>query len=95
MRQLLNCNVCHERQKNRIITKCCHVFCDVCIDRTLTARNRKCPGCGIVFAKVRTGVYLVGCEGGDTNRDSNQRRVMASFNVMALHHLLHSSTCHT
>lgn len=53
MRQLLNCNVCHERQKNRIITKCCHVFCDVCIDRTLTARNRKCPGCGIVFAKVR------------------------------------------
>eukprot|EP00198_Chlamydomonas_reinhardtii_P003478 XP_001692814.1 predicted protein [Chlamydomonas reinhardtii] len=41
MRQLLNCNVCHERQKNRIITKCCHVFCDVCIDRTLTARNRK------------------------------------------------------
>ncbi|EFJ46479.1 hypothetical protein VOLCADRAFT_92990 [Volvox carteri f. nagariensis] len=51
MRQLLNCNVCHERQKNRIITKCCHVFCDVCIDRTLTARNRKCPGCGIVFAK--------------------------------------------
>ncbi|GLC65192.1 hypothetical protein PLESTF_000262000 [Pleodorina starrii] len=51
MRQLLNCNVCHERQKNRIITKCCHVFCDVCIDRTLSARNRKCPGCGIVFAK--------------------------------------------
>ncbi|GLI67633.1 hypothetical protein VaNZ11_011881 [Volvox africanus] len=51
MRRLLNCNVCHERQKNRIITKCCHVFCDVCIDRTLTARNRKCPGCGIVFAK--------------------------------------------
>ncbi len=53
MRRLLNCNVCHERRKNRIITKCCHVFCDVCIDRTLTARNRKCPGCGIVFAKVR------------------------------------------
>ncbi len=52
MRRMLNCNVCHERQKNRIITKCCHVFCDVCIDRTLTARNRKCPGCGIVFAKV-------------------------------------------
>jgi hypothetical protein len=25
--------VCHERQKNVIITKCCHVFCDRCAVR--------------------------------------------------------------
>lgn len=51
MRQLLNCNVCHERQKNVIITKCCHVFCDKCIKRNLEARNRKCPGCGIMYSQ--------------------------------------------
>mmetsp|Transcript_2932 Transcript_2932/g.6418 ORF Transcript_2932/g.6418 Transcript_2932/m.6418 type:complete len:863 (+) Transcript_2932:174-2762(+) len=52
MRQLLNCNVCHERQKNVIITKCCHVFCDKCIKRNLEARNRKCPGCGMMFGQA-------------------------------------------
>ena len=52
MRQLLNCNVCHERQKNVIITKCCHVFCDKCIKRNLDARNRKCPGCGVPFGQA-------------------------------------------
>eukprot|EP00798_Chlamydomonas_sp_ICE-L_P003932 gene3932-14009_t len=49
MRSLLNCNVCHERQKNVIITKCCHVFCDKCIKRNVEARNRKCPGCAQPF----------------------------------------------
>jgi E3 ubiquitin-protein ligase BRE1 len=50
MRQLLNCNVCHVNQKNVIITKCCHVFCDKCIKRNLEARNRKCPGCGNMYS---------------------------------------------
>jgi hypothetical protein len=49
MRQLINCSVCHERQKNTILTKCCHVFCDKCIKRNLENRNRKCPGCGVPF----------------------------------------------
>ena len=52
MRKLLNCNVCHERQKNVIITKCCHVFCDRCIKRNLESRNRKCPGCGAAFGQA-------------------------------------------
>ena len=52
MRQLLNCNVCHERRKNIIITKCCHVFCDKCIKRNLDSRNRKCPGCGAPFGQA-------------------------------------------
>ncbi|KAJ9512050.1 hypothetical protein QJQ45_004599 [Haematococcus lacustris] len=52
MRKLLNCNVCHERQKNVIITKCCHVFCDKCIKRNLDSRNRKCPGCGTAFGQA-------------------------------------------
>ncbi|GAX77702.1 hypothetical protein CEUSTIGMA_g5145.t1 [Chlamydomonas eustigma] len=52
MRHLLNCNVCHERRKNVIITKCCHVFCDKCIKRNLEARNRKCPGCGVQYGQA-------------------------------------------
>eukprot|EP00955_Chlamydomonas_euryale_P082855 363771-Chlamydomonas_euryale.AAC.3 len=52
MRRLLNCNVCHERQKNVIITKCCHVFCDRCIKRNLEARNRKCPVCGNMYGQA-------------------------------------------
>jgi len=52
MRKLLNCNVCHERQKNVIITKCCHVFCEKCISKNLEARNRKCPGCGVGFGQA-------------------------------------------
>lgn len=52
MRKLLNCNVCHERQKSVIITKCCHVFCDRCIKKNLEARHRKCPGCGAAFGQA-------------------------------------------
>lgn len=52
MRTLLNCNVCHERQKNVIITKCCHVFCSKCIQKNLETRNRKCPGCGVPFGQA-------------------------------------------
>ncbi|MEW5314012.1 MAG: hypothetical protein WDW38_005540 [Sanguina aurantia] len=50
MRQLLTCNICHDRQKNCIITKCCHVFCDKCVKRTVESRNRKCPGCQGAFS---------------------------------------------
>jgi E3 ubiquitin-protein ligase BRE1 len=49
MRTLLRCSVCHERQKNVIITKCFHMFCKPCIQRNLDTRHRKCPGCGVAF----------------------------------------------
>lgn len=49
LRALLRCNVCHERQKNVIITKCMHMFCKTCIQRNIDARHRKCPGCGTAF----------------------------------------------
>ena len=49
LRGLLRCNVCHERQKDVIITKCMHMFCKPCIQRNLDARHRKCPGCGAAF----------------------------------------------
>lgn len=51
MRMLLRCNVCHERTKDVIITKCWHIFCSHCIQRNLETRNRKCPGCGVPFGQ--------------------------------------------
>jgi len=52
MRTLLRCSVCHERQKNVIITKCYHMFCRQCIQRNLDTRHRKCPGCGVAFGST-------------------------------------------
>jgi E3 ubiquitin-protein ligase BRE1 len=46
MRKLLLCSVCDQRQKNVVITKCYHMFCNVCTDSALAARNRQCPSCG-------------------------------------------------
>eukprot|EP00246_Nothoceros_aenigmaticus_P004794 TRINITY_DN1649_c0_g2_i2.p1 TRINITY_DN1649_c0_g2~~TRINITY_DN1649_c0_g2_i2.p1 ORF type:complete len:188 (+),score=43.15 TRINITY_DN1649_c0_g2_i2:113-676(+) len=56
---ILKCSVCHDRRKEVVITKCYHLFCAQCIQRTLEIRHRKCPGCGVPFGQndVRT-VYI-------------------------------------
>ena len=41
--------VCHNRQKDTVITKCFHIFCGQCIKANLDTRHRKCPGCGAAF----------------------------------------------
>ncbi|KAL4423868.1 hypothetical protein ABPG75_001169 [Micractinium tetrahymenae] len=51
LRAMINCNVCHQRQKDVVITKCWHMFCQHCIKRNLESRHRKCPGCGISFGQ--------------------------------------------
>jgi len=52
LRKMVNCNVCSTRLKDRIITKCNHLFCSACIDANLSSRNRKCPGCGEKFGQA-------------------------------------------
>jgi E3 ubiquitin-protein ligase BRE1 len=47
---LLQCSSCKERYRNRILTKCYHTFCSVCIDTRVHTRQRKCPHCGLAFA---------------------------------------------
>lgn len=47
---LLQCSSCKERYRNRILTKCYHTFCAVCIDTRVHTRQRKCPHCGLAFA---------------------------------------------
>ncbi|SPO26254.1 related to BRE1 - E3 ubiquitin ligase [Ustilago trichophora] len=47
---LLQCSSCKERYRNRILTKCYHTFCSVCIDSRVQTRQRKCPHCALAFA---------------------------------------------
>lgn len=56
---ILKCSICHDRSKEVVITKCFHLFCNPCVQRSLDSRHRKCPGCGAVFGPndVRT-VYI-------------------------------------
>lgn len=39
LRAMINCNVCHQRQKDVVITKCWHMFCQHCIKRNLGERR--------------------------------------------------------
>ncbi|GMI15822.1 hypothetical protein TrVE_jg4368 [Triparma verrucosa] len=61
LRSKVYCHVCNSREKNTILTRCNHLFCDVCIQHRLENRMRKCPACSKPFDKkdVET-VYLTG-----------------------------------
>lgn len=48
---MMNCQVCMERQKSVVITRCFHMFCKECIDLRIETRARKCPGCALPFAE--------------------------------------------
>lgn len=47
---LLRCSACHDRYRDRILTKCLHTFCSACIDSRISTRQRKCPHCQSTFA---------------------------------------------
>eukprot|EP01105_Mastigella_eilhardi_P016668 TRINITY_DN380_c2_g1_i1.p1 TRINITY_DN380_c2_g1~~TRINITY_DN380_c2_g1_i1.p1 ORF type:complete len:815 (+),score=293.40 TRINITY_DN380_c2_g1_i1:305-2446(+) len=47
----LRCTLCNDREKNTIISRCYHVFCEQCINTSLQLRQRKCPGCHMSFGK--------------------------------------------
>ncbi|KMZ66381.1 E3 ubiquitin-protein ligase BRE1-like protein [Zostera marina] len=48
-RGILKCGNCHDRQKEVVIAKCYHLFCNHCVQRTLESRHRKCPTCSASF----------------------------------------------
>ncbi|XP_008803814.1 E3 ubiquitin-protein ligase BRE1-like 1 isoform X1 [Phoenix dactylifera] len=48
-RGILKCSICLDRQKEVVIAKCYHLFCNQCIQRTLGNRQRRCPTCGMSF----------------------------------------------
>lgn len=51
LKSRLACPVCNTRDKKVINTRCRHMFCRQCVDKSLENRNRKCPSCGIKFDK--------------------------------------------
>ncbi|KAJ8513461.1 hypothetical protein OPV22_003895 [Ensete ventricosum] len=48
-RGILKCSICHDRQKEVVITKCFHLFCHQCVQKTIDSRQRKCRTCGMSF----------------------------------------------
>lgn len=48
-KEILKCNVCHERPKEVVITKCYHLFCNTCVQKIIETRHRKCPLCAASF----------------------------------------------
>ncbi|CAM9957339.1 unnamed protein product, partial [Phaeothamnion confervicola] len=49
LKKQLKCSVCLDRQKNVVLTKCYHMFCEECIKENLRNRTRKCPACSRGF----------------------------------------------
>mmetsp|Transcript_12803 Transcript_12803/g.15672 ORF Transcript_12803/g.15672 Transcript_12803/m.15672 type:complete len:1060 (+) Transcript_12803:80-3259(+) len=52
--ELPECAVClmeMEEQDSRILRKCGHVFCNICIEQVLKVSNQKCPMCREPFTK--------------------------------------------
>ncbi|KNC83809.1 hypothetical protein SARC_03985 [Sphaeroforma arctica JP610] len=59
LKELVMCTLCKRRKKNTMLTKCQHVFCNVCITDRYESRQRKCPNCLDPFgAKDITSMYL-------------------------------------
>ena len=55
------CNVCNEREKQVMLTRCCHTFCKPCIDQRIEGRGRNCPSCNDKFDKKEvTRMFLTG-----------------------------------
>lgn len=52
MRRLLTCPVCEKKEKDVIIMKCFHTFCDDCIKSCQNHRERKCPVCMIKISQA-------------------------------------------
>ncbi|KAL7418545.1 E3 ubiquitin-protein ligase bre1 [Cryptotrichosporon argae] len=49
--KLLRCSCCEQNFKQQVIIKCMHTFCKGCLDSRIASRQRKCPACGLAFAK--------------------------------------------
>eukprot|EP01134_Creolimax_fragrantissima_P006374 CFRG6374T1 len=58
-KEMVMCSLCKRRKKNTILTKCQHVFCNVCIQDRYESRQRKCPNCLDPFGlKDTSSIYL-------------------------------------
>ncbi|EGD77218.1 hypothetical protein PTSG_08310 [Salpingoeca rosetta] len=49
LKKKLTCPACCTRQKDTILLKCYHMFCETCVRNRLETRQRKCPQCSRQF----------------------------------------------
>lgn len=42
--QMIRCSVCQDKKKNRVITKCFHMFCDGCLEKSIKVSMRMRKG---------------------------------------------------
>jgi chromosome segregation ATPase len=47
----VRCPICNDATRDTAITKCGHVFCSSCVQKRISGRDRKCPGCSRPFSK--------------------------------------------
>jgi len=52
LRRQLQCDVCKDRRKSCIVSKCWHIFCRECIENSLQARRRMCPACARAISRT-------------------------------------------
>jgi len=51
-RQRVKCSVCGERDRECVLKRCSHTFCEQCIAKCVQNRNRKCPKCHASFGEA-------------------------------------------
>ncbi|KRZ58276.1 E3 ubiquitin-protein ligase BRE1B [Trichinella nativa] len=51
LKQKVLCALCKLNQLNRVLLKCGHLFCHICIEKLLKQRQRKCPSCMALFSQ--------------------------------------------
>ncbi|KAL8140410.1 hypothetical protein V2J09_006431, partial [Rumex salicifolius] len=68
-KDILNCNMCNERAKEILITKCYHLLCEPCVKKILKSQQLKCPVCTASFGPndVKHLLLIFDCESGLNN----------------------------
>lgn len=46
---MIMCSACNKREKQKVLMKCMHVFCEQCINENIRMRQRACPHCRTKF----------------------------------------------
>lgn len=53
--QMIKCSVCQDKKKNRVITKCFHMFCDGCLEKSIKVRASR-----VIMKNTRRGPVFCG-----------------------------------
>lgn len=63
---MIRCSVCQDKKKNRVITKCFHMFCDGCLEQSIKVHSlglyviiRSTLEYYLVYTLILLGVYIL------------------------------------